>query len=249
MYINSPPHCRGKTTHRSNLRIRSFRLSFRAFRVRVRSLFPPSSSPSLSPLFALTAAVIYTINNPHLTWQNRPRLATVQRTLQFLMPPPSSPPALALSQMRPTTRKHTKLHLQKLKLTLRLAIHPKLLSPLRQILYPHLSLRKMLRLSICLVPPHRRLRPHPLKLPTQPEQPQKPQTRIRPVGLYIAPSSEEDAAAAAKSDNPDLDSEAVAKKPTALSGADDSHATGRVLPHRRVRTRSRRSHPSSRCPS
>jgi len=71
---------------------------------------------------------------------------------------------------------------------------------------------------------------------TQPEQPQKPQTWIRLVRLYIAPLSEGDAAAAAKSDNPDLDLEAVAKKPTALSGADDIHTTSGVLPHRRVRT-------------
>ena len=165
MYINSRPHCRRKTTHQLNPIIQSFCCSFRAFHVHVRSLFTPSSSPSLSPLFALTAAVIYRINNPHLMWQNQPRLAMVQRTLQFLMPPLSSPSALALSQMRPTTHKHMKPHLQKLKLTLRLVIHPKLLLSLWQILYPHLSLRKMLQLSICLVPPHRRLRPHPLKLP------------------------------------------------------------------------------------
>ena len=171
MYINSPPHSRGKPTHRSNPKIRSFRLPFRG--VRVRSLlFSPSSSPSLSPLFALTATAIHIINNPHLAWRNRPRLATVQRTLQFPMSPPSSPPALALYQVRPTTRKHTKPLLRKLQLTLRLAIHPKLLSPFWQILYPHLPLPKMLRLSIRLVPSHRRLRLHPLKLPTR--QPQKP---------------------------------------------------------------------------
>jgi len=43
-------------------------------------------------------------------------------------------------------------------------------------------------------------------------------------GEIGAPSSEGDAAAAAKSDNPDP--EAVAKEPTALSGADDGHTTG-----------------------
>jgi len=43
-------------------------------------------------------------------------------------------------------------------------------------------------------------------------------------GENVAPSSEEDAAAAANSDNPDP--EAVAKDPTAQSGGDDSHATG-----------------------
>jgi len=43
-------------------------------------------------------------------------------------------------------------------------------------------------------------------------------------GEAIGPSLEEDAAAAAKGDKPDP--EAVAKDPTAQSGADDSHATG-----------------------
>ena len=43
-------------------------------------------------------------------------------------------------------------------------------------------------------------------------------------GETVAPLSEEDAAAAAKSDNPDP--EAVAKGPTAQSGADDIHTTG-----------------------
>jgi len=102
----------------------------------------------------------------NLTWQNRLRLATV-RNLQFLVPPPSSPPALALSQVRPTTRQYTDPHLLKLQLTLRPAIRPKLLSPLWQILlYPHPCLPKILRLSVCLALPHRRLRLRPSKLPT-----------------------------------------------------------------------------------
>jgi len=59
-------------------------------------------------------------------------------------------------------------HPLKLQPTLKRAIRLKLLSSLRQItLYPHLSLSKMLRLSVCLAPPHRRIQLRPSKLPTQ----------------------------------------------------------------------------------
>jgi len=61
MYINSPPHSRGKPTN--NRTIMSFLLSFRVFRVHVRSfLLSPVSSPSLSSLFVLIAAAIHLPN-------------------------------------------------------------------------------------------------------------------------------------------------------------------------------------------